>query len=134
MKALADGYVVSRGLIKGDEYSFLLDSKTALFVSYPEGQLAGGVSIFFLGISLAAAAGVWLDGKTFALMLPLLFVACLSAISLFRNFRSRYVRKEWKLYLGSGESPVLIYSTPDAAAFEAKRNEIEQALLTRLEE
>jgi len=130
VSALADGYVVTSGLIKGDSYSFLIESKTALFVVAPSNDKQLGMPIFFLGISLAAAAGLWLDGQIFALIFPLLFVAALSGVSLFRSLR-RPGEIEWKLYLGSGENPILIFSSPDAEAFEAKRNEIEQALLTR---
>ena len=133
MKAFADGYVVTPGLIRGDTYSFFLESKVSLWVTEPRDvPPQRGVSIFFLGVALAAALGIWIDQRIFALVLPLLFVAGYAAFFLIRSFGAKSAR-EWQLFLGTADSPALIYSSPDAEAFEIKRSEIERVLLMRPE-
>jgi len=126
-----DDCEIAPGIIRGDKYSYLVDSKTLLMVSGPTSEHQRGVPIFFLGVSLAAAVGLWLDDRGFALMLPLLFVALMAGVSLLGISSTREMKNEWKLYVGSGDDPILIYSSTSAQAFEAKRAEIEQALLQR---
>jgi hypothetical protein len=130
LKALGDGCVITPGLIKGDNYSYLIETKTVLWIQEPADDVAQrGLPLFFLGASLSAAAGVWMDGTGYVLLLPLLFVAALAAWSLMRRFLKAKADGEWKLFIGSSEDPKLIYSTSDAAAFEAKRDEIERVLV-----
>lgn len=126
-----DDCTITPGLIRGKEYSYLTESKTALFVRKPMALRQRGVSIFFLGVSLSAAIGIWLDERGYALMFPSLFIAVVAAISLARSFGVENVEGFWRLFVGSGEEPIVIYSSSDVAAFEAKRDEIERALLGR---
>ena len=130
LKALGDGCVITPGLIKGDNYSYLIETKTALWVEEPNYNGAQrGVPLFFLGASLSAAGGVWLDRTGYVLLLPILFVAALAGWSLLRGFLKAKAADEWKLFIGSSENPTLIYANSDAAAFEAKREEIERVLV-----
>ena len=135
MESLGDNVVMTPGLIKGERYSFLIESKTALFVQTPDvleaSSPARGFPLFILAFSVASIIGISLNQTAEVLMMPLIVVAIAAAWSLIKSFW-KPVRDEgkWCLYLGSAE-PVLIYSSFDGEIFEAKRNEIEQTLLGR---
>ena len=131
MTTYGDDCKIAPGIIQGDVYTFLTESKTALFVQEPTEQKPGRVALFFLLASIAVGLGAYLDGKIYMVILPCVVVLFFAAVSLIKTLRENKPA-EWKLLLGSGESPVVIYSDADAATFAAKRNEIEQVLLGRL--
>ena len=134
MTVYGDDCEITPGLVRGEKFTYLTDSKTMLLVSSPEAQRRSWrFAAFIMGISLSAAIGLWLDGRGFVWTLPLLFVALTAGLSLLGITRLNEPEEDWKLFIGSGDASVLIYSTSNAHLFEAKRAEIEQALLQRAE-
>lgn len=131
MEAYGDGFVISQGLIKGDRYTYLLDARTTLVVQGPEEDSGPerGVPLFFFALACASIGGIFWTQQGAILVLPLLVVVLAAGASLVKSF-GRKGAPEWKLFVGTGE-PVLLFSSTNAVTFEAKRNEIERALLGR---
>ena len=127
----AGGLVVNSSIVRKDEYSYLVESKTALFVSSPRPGMNRSFQAFFAGFSLAIAIGVGLDNGKLAWIAPLLFVSVFSAYHFIRSFSAESVSRSQILYVGAGENPIELFRSSDRAEFAAKRLEFEQSLMTK---
>lgn len=134
MQVYGDNVVIEPGVVKGAEYTYFIESKAILWVQSPDLGSAEshsrGVPLFFLAIFVAGMVGIALTGQGGVFFLPLGVAAVAAVVSLVKSFRTQKAG-QYKLLVGAGESTAVIYATSDAAAFEAKRIEIERALLGR---
>jgi len=118
--------------IRKEEYTFLLASKTTLFVQKPNKNEDRAFSAFFTFGGLAVAIGAFFDNRGALVFAIALFVSIFAGWFFIRSFFAPSGReKDWVLYVGSGEESVEIFRSSDKAVFEAKRDEIERTLTSR---
>lgn len=122
---------MNAAIIRKDDYSYLVDSKTVLFVTTPRPVQNRGLMVFFIGLPAAAAAGIIIAGSNIAWVPALLFVSAYSAYHLVKSFASKSIHRSSVLYVGAGESPIELFRSSDPEEFAAKRLELEQALMTK---
>ena len=130
---IGDGKIsLDPGIIRTAEYSYLLDSKTFLFVHRPSRTQNRGLTAFFTGLFLVVGVSTFLAGENIVWVWVSFFLFAVSAFNLVRSVLPRSLAKdEWTLMVGSGETPMELFKSMDQQEFETKRTEIEQALLTR---
>jgi hypothetical protein len=127
-----DDIEITRGFIRKEEYTHLLESKTLLVVQKPYKEEGRSFSAFFTFGGLAAAIGALLDDRGALWVAIALFVTFFAGWFFIRSFFAESGReKDWVLYIGSGDSPLEIFRSSDEAEFDAKRNEIERTLTSR---
>ena len=129
---LEDGKIsLNAGMIRAAEYSYLIDSKTLLIVQEPAKTEDRSLPIFFTGLFLFVSIATFFDGQHIAWIWVSLFLFAVSAYNLIKSFLPKSKAKEWTLMVGSYENPINLFSSTNQAEFEAKRTEIEQALMAR---
>jgi hypothetical protein len=118
--------------IRSEEYTYLTDSKTALWITKTDPESGRSTQAFFMLGGLALAIGSFLQGGYPLIVIMSLFAALFAGWFFIRSFLSQgKMQKDWVLYLGTGDSPIELYRSCDKADFDAKRDIIEQALISR---
>lgn len=125
-------FEISKDRIRSEEYTYLTDTKTTLWITKPDPGGNRSVQAFFMFGGFALAIGSFLQGGYPVVVVMSLFAALFSCWYFMLSFLPQGKNKaDWVLYVGSGETPIELYRSSDKAEFDAKRDEIEQALVSR---